>query len=179
MTIVDLSLPLSETMPVFPGDPKPRIEQVDDFGRDGWNMKRLHMSTHDGTHVNAQSHGVHNGRTLDDYPIESFMGDAILFESETPVGFPRMPAGCGLIFRDRNISRADLAWLRESRPGFIGLAVNHELDLAIEKELLKLDLIVYERLANTDLLPRKFFFWGVPLRIEDGDGSPVRAFAAF
>lgn len=164
---------------MFRGDRQPEIEQVNEFGRDGWNMKRLHVSTHDGTHVNAQSHGVRNGRTLDEYPIASFMGPATLFEGNVAAGHSRRRTQCGIVFRDQNISWAELSWLRETRPSFVGLSLKYELDLAIEKELLNLDLVVYERLANTGLLPRKFFFCGVPLRIENGDGSPVRAFAMF
>jgi len=47
----------------------------------------------------------------------------------------------------------------------------------IEQYLLSNDIILFERLANTNKLPKKFLFYGAPLKIKDGDGSPVRAFA--
>ena len=61
------------------------------------------------------------------------------------------------------------------KPKFVGLAV--EADEKIEQYLLNNNLILFERLINTHNLPKKFMFYGVPLKIKDGDGSPVRAFA--
>jgi len=40
-------------------------------------------------------------------------------------------------------------------------------------------IISYENLVNTEKLPgdKQFMFYGYPLKIKDGDGSPVRAVA--
>ena len=65
----------------------------------------------------------------------------------------------------------------KKRPPFIGLSSEFEIDEDVEKNLLKNDIICFERLANTENLPKSFFFHGAPLKIKEGDGSPVRAYA--
>jgi kynurenine formamidase len=49
--------------------------------------------------------------------------------------------------------------------------IGHNVPLAKE------DIVLFERIANTNQLPDEFEFYGMPLNIKDGDGSPVRAFA--
>jgi arylformamidase len=51
------------------------------------------------------------------------------------------------------------------------------LDARIEKDLLAAGIISFENLANLNELPESFVFYGMPLHIRGGDGSPVRAFA--
>lgn len=77
----------------------------------------------------------------------------------------------------KNIDRELADWIIETRPHFVGLSSEYEIDVEIEKEFLAADIILFERLANTDQLPESFMFYGVPLKIREGDGSPVRAFA--
>jgi len=52
------------------------------------------------------------------------------------------------------------------------------VDLPLHKELLDKGIILIENLANLHLLENKeFFFICLPLKINNGDGSPVRAIA--
>lgn len=69
--------------------------------------------------------------------------------------------------------------LIEIKPKFVGLSVKFEFDIEIEKKLLEAGIVSYENLVNTEKLPKskKFMFYGFPLKIKDGDGSPVRAVA--
>ena len=55
MTIIDLSQEIYDGMPVYPGDPEIKITLAATFDDGGWNMRRLEMNSHDGTHVNVQS----------------------------------------------------------------------------------------------------------------------------
>jgi len=50
-------------------------------------------------------------------------------------------------------------------------------DLGAHRTLLQQGILIYENLANLDLLEGEFFFLGIPLRIANGTGSPVRALA--
>src|SRR5215467_1437008 len=79
MRIIDLTLPMYTGMPVFPGDPEVSIETIQTFERDGWNMRRIEMNSHDGTHVNVPIHGTANGKTLDDYTLSDFCGSAEIY----------------------------------------------------------------------------------------------------
>lgn len=172
MKIIDLTLPLYTGMPVYPGTPEASIERAFTFDKTGWNMARLQINSHDGTHVNTPIHGAQEGKNLDDYTLDSFIGPAKIFNDDI-----KLTHGEGVIFRDKNIDRENLSWILKERPHFIGLSSDYEIDEEIEKELLKEDVVVFERLANADELPNEFMFYGVPLKIRDGDGSPVRAFA--
>lgn len=62
-------------------------------------------------------------------------------------------------------------------PPFIWVPAHFEFDLDIERYLLENDIISFERLVNTDTLPKEFMFHWVPLKIRNWDGSPVRAYA--
>ncbi|MBU6323090.1 MAG: cyclase family protein [Patescibacteria group bacterium] len=172
MKIIDLSLPIYTGMPVYSGDPEAKITLIQNLAENGWNMRRLEMNGHDGTHVNAQSHAVEDGKSLDDYPLERFAGKARIYKRGTP-----MDSSYGYVFRDHNIEQADSDAIRKEKPRFVALAAEFEFHTEVERELLKEDFVLFERLANTKELPDEFHFYGMPLRIRDGDGSPVRAFA--
>ena len=172
MKIIDLSLEMYDKMPVFPGDPEVRIETIEQVieGND-WFMKGITMSSHDGTHVNIPAHTKRDGKTLDEYPLERFCGDAVLYENKED-----LQKGIGVIFDSKHEFTKELAHIAINREvSFIG--VTNDFDLDVERYTLDHDLISFERLVNTDKLPKRFTFFGMPLKIKEGDGSPVRAFA--
>jgi kynurenine formamidase len=138
--------------------------------QDGWEMRRIQMNSHDATHVNVQAHGVAGGKTLDKYPLECFRGPAKIYDGS-------IEPGAGVIFREQNIDTAIAEEIKRVRPLFVGLSADFEFDLEIEKDLLRADIISYERLTNVAELPSRFDFYGMPLPIREGDGSPIRAFA--
>lgn len=172
MKIIDLSLPLYSGMPVYPWDPDVSIEKVFTLEQDGWNMRRIEMNAHDATHVNVPVHAKEWGNTLDDYSLTDFIWPARLYESEVDI----LPDE-GIIFDTIDINMSIAEKIIQIRPPFIGLPSKYEFDLELERYLLEHEIISYERLINTDLLPKQFLFHGAPLRIRDGDGSPVRAYA--
>jgi len=169
MKIIDLTLPIQNGMFVYPGDLEVDIEQLQTLDKDGWNMKRIHMNSHDGTHVNAPIHCTKDGKTLDDFKVGNFCGECVLYEKDLDI-----QTGIGIIFKQQ-ITMQIAERIVKIKPKFVGLVV--EVDEEIEKYLLNNDIILFERLANIDNLPKKFVFYGVPLKINNGDGSPVRAFA--
>jgi len=172
MRIIDLTLPMYSGMAVFPGDAEAVIEPVQTYARDGWNMRRLHINAHDGTHVNVPIHGTAKGKSLDDYALEDFCGAAEIYEPSWT-----LTSAVGVLFRDQNIDGAMAGKIKAARPRFIGLSSGFAFDVDIERELLEAGIISYEGLCNLAMLPKRFRFFGVPLKIRGGDGSPVRAFA--
>ena len=61
MRIIDLSQPLYNKMPVFPGDPDVLIQEIHSLEKEGWNLRSLTLTTHTGTHVNIPYHMVAGG----------------------------------------------------------------------------------------------------------------------
>ena len=172
MKLIDLTKPLFDHMPVYPGDPDLIVNLIQTLEEDGWNMRRIQMNLHDGTHVNAPIHMAAGGKTLDDLPLHRFSGKCVLFTENI-----LMKSDTGVIFTTKNIDMVMAQQLVKTPPKFIGLSDQFEFDIAVEKFLLEHDIISYENLANTDMLPKQFMFYGFPLRIKEGDGSPVRAVA--
>ena len=84
--IIDLTHSLSGSTPVFPGDDPVKITVVEQAGvphasgRRGLNCSRLEMSVHSGTHMDAPFHFFNNGATIDDVPLSTCVGEAILID---------------------------------------------------------------------------------------------------
>ena len=174
MKTIDLSTQLHTGMPVFPWDLEVSIETIQTIENDDWNMKRIQINSHDGTHVNVPIHSKTWGKTLDDYSIDHFIWPARLYES-----YDDIQPGVWIIFDKINITMEIAKKIIEIRPSFIRLPSKFEFDLNIERYLLEHDIISFERLENTDQLPKSFMFYWVPLKIQHWDGSPVRAFAVY
>ncbi|HJQ74061.1 MAG TPA: cyclase family protein [Gaiellaceae bacterium] len=77
MRIVDLSHEYSDDMPLYPGLPSPSFHDFAEVRRDGYAMSEYHLLNHIGTHVDAPSHQVADGATLDEIPLESLVTDAV------------------------------------------------------------------------------------------------------
>jgi kynurenine formamidase len=174
MKIIDLSLPICDGMPVYPGDPEVKIKQVHTLAKQGWNLRTLFINTHLATHINVPSHMMESGESLNDLSLDNFCGPAIVYGGHNSV-----KSELGIIFRDQNIDEQIARLLIKIKPKFVGLAVKHEFEIKIEKKLLEAGIISYENLVNTEKLPsdKQFMFSGFPLKIKDSDGSPVRAVA--
>jgi kynurenine formamidase len=84
--IVDLSHPLDESTPVYPGDGPLEItvaERASDppvGGRRSLNCSRVALSVHTGTHLDAPFHFFDAGRTVDCVPLEHCVGPALLVD---------------------------------------------------------------------------------------------------
>ena len=79
--IYDISLPLSVSLPVWPGDPLPVIERFSKMedGEDA-NVSRMEMGVHFGTHIDAPYHFVRNGSKVGDVPLDVLIGPAQVVE---------------------------------------------------------------------------------------------------
>lgn len=76
MPIIDLSHPLATGMPVYPGDPEVAISEALNVRADGVAVASLRLGSHSGTHLDAPSHSIAGGRTVDEIPLEMLVGQA-------------------------------------------------------------------------------------------------------
>jgi kynurenine formamidase len=74
----DLSHPITDRMPVYPGDPAVHIAAALDLARDGVAVTDLRLGSHTGTHIDAPSHTVAGGRTMADIPLDELVADALV-----------------------------------------------------------------------------------------------------
>lgn len=169
MKVIDLTKHLETGMKVYPGDPEVDIKIVHTYEENSWELREMKLGTHTGTHVDAFSHMHKNGKTLDDIPLTNFFGKAQVVELNK-----EFPQGIGLFFADE-AGIEILEKIIKSRSPFVGGLINEEL----ERALLKAEIVTYTNLINLELIPngKIFSFIGLPLKIKQGDGSPVRAIA--
>ena len=80
--IVDLSYLLHDGMPTYPVHWSPPLEimQLGRHGIEGRESRKLSIGTHTGTHVDAPRHFIPNGSTIDQLPIDTFVGPATVVD---------------------------------------------------------------------------------------------------
>jgi arylformamidase len=83
--IYDISVPLSDSLVTWPGDPGIEIERKKDLCcGDPATVSFLRMGSHTGTHVDAFSHFKPDGRSLDAMDLSPYLGRALVVEIEDP-----------------------------------------------------------------------------------------------
>lgn len=81
MPIYDLSVPLSNEMPTYPGDPGIQLSAWASLEKgDAANVSLLHLGAHTGTHVDAPAHFIGGARRLEALPLEVLIGRAEVVE---------------------------------------------------------------------------------------------------
>jgi arylformamidase len=75
MTIYDISLTISPDLPVWPGDPRPVLEQYESMDQGAlYNVTRMSAGVHLGTHIDAPRHFINDGRTIEQLPLDVLTG---------------------------------------------------------------------------------------------------------
>ncbi len=75
MTIYDISITISPTLPTWPGDPALALEQIESMDKGASaNVTRIGASVHLGTHVDAPHHFLNDGRTVESLPLSVLTG---------------------------------------------------------------------------------------------------------
>ncbi len=202
--IIDLTHLIKENMPVFPGTEPPVLEAANTLERDGFREKKLHMYSHTGTHMDAPAHMIKEGWTLDQVGAEAFVGPAVKADvrglkkierehleilSGSNADFLLLWTGWDQYWGTEDyfgdfptLSAEAAAWLTDFPLKGIGVdAISMDpmdsQDFSIHLKLLSNDMVLIENLRDLELLPEKFTFSAMPLKLEDADGSPVRAYA--
>ena len=204
LMIYDVSVPIANTMPVWPGDPPVHLEQKSHESRDHSHIVTvtdIHMGSHTGTHFDAPFHMIHSGKKLDEFPLDVFVGKASVFE------IPGV----------RSIGRSDLErfkWNGVERVLFKTENSNHWQDgkffeefvylepdgaeflversvrlvaidyLSIDKfkseshpthmVLLSKDILVIEGLNLKNIAPGEYMLYALPLNLRNVEGGPAR-----
>lgn len=196
MEIIDLTMPIDEKTPVFPGDQKQEIKQIATIKENGWNEKRLTISSHFSTHIDAPFHMIEEGKKLTDFPIEKFIGEAIVVDvrnkkqikfdlrgvKENDIVFfftGQMDKAYSDAFFQNNpvITKETAQKLIDKKVKIVGLdsySPDNE-PFEVHKVLFKHDILIVENLVNLDKLGgKRFMCYILPLKINDADGAPCR-----
>jgi kynurenine formamidase len=211
--VIDLTQLLNEKMTVYPDTTPPTFVVTNTVEKNGYREHQISMLSHTGTHIDAPCHILLDGKSLDQFSMNKFIGRAMVidckgrheisfdylqtFESKiAEVDFILFYTGwqnkwnTSGYFEDCPIPTKEAAhYLTGFKLKGVGLdafsldkinsafAVNEE-NLPNHHILLKKEIILIENLTNLDKLPEfGFTFQGFPLKVENADGSPVRAVA--
>lgn len=82
---LDLTLPISKTLPTFPGAPRPQFIDWADLECDGYNLELFLASTHSGTHIDAPFHFIKTGKKVNQISLERLVGKATLIKLDNIV----------------------------------------------------------------------------------------------
>ncbi|MFN7985961.1 MAG: cyclase family protein [Thermoanaerobaculia bacterium] len=196
--LYDLSPPLSPRLAVWPGDVPFRREVTSH--PDGTTFSSVATTLHLGSHADAPLHMVRGAAAIDEIPLETWVGPCQVVEARVAprgrVGLadlaeepsaPRLLVKTGT-FRDRERFTGDFAGLDPSLAAalaargvvLVGIdtpSVDPYEDEAFEahRALVREGVAWLEGLVLEDVPPGLYELLALPLRIEGGDGSPVRA----
>ena len=76
----DLSNPVHEKMPYYPSSFKPKVEQSSTVEEKGFNVCKITMAYHHGTHVDAPRHISNEGMPVDELDLNKFIGEGVVLD---------------------------------------------------------------------------------------------------
>ncbi len=205
MKIHDISVPLSHTTPVYPGDAPVRLERLHKMEEGAvYNFSRLESSVHSGTHVDAPLHFVSGAPSIDRVDLERLVGPAQvadltrvarLITAQDLEAAQIEPDTRRLLLKTRNsqlwqrpgfqqdfvgLAPDAAEWLIRRQIGLVGidyLSIEpfDSADLTVHKLLLGAGILIVENLNLGEVRPGAYQLICLPLKIEGGEGAPARA----
>jgi arylformamidase len=202
MKMYDISVPLAEGLPTWPGDPRLLIEPVLQLEKgDGARVSRITLGDHSGTHLDTSAHILENGTTLDDIPLSLLLGRALVADLRgcAAISLAEL-AGLPLAGEERLLLRTDNSalWSRpDFSPDFVALTAegaeylvsqgirlvgidylsieSFSGDGTVHRTLLGNDVVILEGLDLSEVPAGVYELVCLPLRIAGGAGAPARA----
>jgi len=201
MKFIDISMPLYNGVPGWPGDTPYAYDLAWTKEQSGSvNVGKMELSTHTGTHVDAPYHFDNDGERIIDLPLELYIGpaqvidvsgveeitlDHITGKMKKQTVRVLFKTNC---WKDRTIfpekiipiSPEVVPFLQECGVGLIGVDMP-SVDPLDSKELLahhslhKYNIHILEGLVLDHVTEGAYELIALPLPLKDGDGSPVRA----
>ena len=81
-TYYDVTVPLSNELPTYPGDPGIQIGEWRALAKgDSANVSVVNFGAHTGTHVDAPAHFIEGAGKVEDLPLEALIGEALVVEA--------------------------------------------------------------------------------------------------
>lgn len=81
--ITDLTHSIHKGISMYPGSMSPLIHRKFTIEDDGFRECNMQMSSHTGTHIDSPAHMIEDGKYLDDFTVEKFIGKAIVINLST------------------------------------------------------------------------------------------------
>ena len=203
MTIIDISRTLWPDVATWPGDTRFSLETVLDRGQGhSVNLTTITMSAHTGSHVDAPRHFTDDGLTMEGVDLRPFWGLAQVVTINKALGplfpqdfldydlsqAPRLLVHTAASSFDPTIFPHDILYPSPALANYLGsldvilfgsdapsMDKTDDLHLPGHNALLQNNIAILEGLDLSHAPDGLYELVALPLKIQDGDGSPVRA----
>ena len=178
---------------VYPGDPKPQKNTVCSMNNgDLYNLTAFSMCAHNGTHIDAPSHFIKDGDSVDMIPLEKTVGMAyvasyngLLDEKAINDIISKAKAenaDCAkklLIKGNGELTACGAMALADLGIDLFGVESqtvgNQDAPMEVHKILLGTNVVILEGLRLDEIPDGVYFLCAQPLNLGGSDGAPVRA----
>ena len=174
---------------VYPGDPKPEKQTVYSTGAgDLYNLSFFAMCAHNGTHVDAPFHFLHDGKTVDQIDLSHFVGDCFVALHEGDVtaadaeNILKKADGTERILIAGNAT-VTIEAAEVFAAGGIKLLGNEGQTVGPENApmqvhliLLRREIALLEGIVLQGIPEGQYFLSAAPLNLGGADGAPCRAY---
>jgi len=189
--IYDISLPLSDSTPVYPGDRPVQTGRISDVAHgDELTLSEVAMSAHAGTHVDAPSHFIAGGASVDTLALDVLVGRVWLVEVDSAgaitadmleqLAIP--PDTTRLLLRTSDAAALSECGARRlvdrgvKLVGIDGLSIGFsDQSDAVHRILLAAGIVIVESLNLTDVPPGQYQLICLPLNLTGAEAAPARA----
>lgn len=200
---IDLTSPITSNTVVFPGDPtfqKEKICSIDN--KCCFNLFKISMSNHMGTHIDFPAHVIPDGKTSSDYALSQLSGngiiihvpeayaaitrnfiekqfikknDIVFFKTANSTFNKQTPLQEKFVYIESEAAQA-LLKLQVKMVGIDYISVDniHDENLTMHKLLLSHNILIVENLELAGVDPGRCFLSVMPLSIPEMDGLPAR-----
>jgi arylformamidase len=172
---IDITMKIERSMPVYPGNPAPEIEEYRSLPEDSTAESEICLGSHTGTHVDAPSHLNRDGETADEISLDEMMGAAEvldLTDADGHIEASDLPSDFNesiVVLKTDNSQRG----YEEFREDFTGLKLSAVKEL-VSSGLGVTEMNVVEGVKLTGVEPGNYRFVALPLKMST-DATPVRA----
>lgn len=176
---------------VFPGDPSPEAERMLSIKNgDVCNLTKITMCAHNGTHVDAPYHFLDEGRTLEQIPLEAFVGDCYVVHHEGDVSAEDarqiLEKAYNVNTGERILIGGKATVTEEAAKVFAEagiLLIGNESQtvgpedgpMAVHLILLGAEVVLLEGIVLKHVPEGKYLLSAAPLNLAGTDGAPCRA----
>ena len=199
----DVTVTIDSTVPTYLGDPsfKRRVVQAIADGKPA-DVSLLTLSAHIGTHVDAPSHLIPGGKTVDALDLTAMVGLARVVEFDAPgaitaeflEGIDSLSADERILLKTRNSS----LWEKQAfDENYVGLSVDAadwliakgfrlvgidylsidapgDVDLPVHRALLANDVVIVESLNLRQVPEGHYQLVCLPMKVGGSEGAPAR-----
>jgi arylformamidase len=201
----DISVSLGGESIDFPGDTPYRRKMVQTLASgDECNLSEITMSAHAGTHLDAPYHFVSGGKTIDQYPVERCVFKALVVHVQNRVSIEPdalegldIQSGEAIIFKTCNstkglvtkgvfeekfvyLSEKGAEWCLRKKVGLVGIDYitieqHGSRGSPVHQRILGEGIPILEGANLRDVPEGRYTLYAFPLKIQGGEGAPVRA----